>query len=150
MQLSNPRPARKMQEKEQVLSWDIVQHLYSSLHTQSLLTHALAYHTWILCAQRTHVDAEQGKGAWAGPGRASRTSGTVQQPNFCQLFYQLGSSPRGRSHENPESALSEPQLFMWFQLARAIQDFKGLVAKDGPTCLCLHPSQLASGLLPES
>lgn len=49
----------------------------------------------------------------------------------------------GEATRAPESALSEPQLFMWFQLARAIQDFKGIVAKDGPACLSLSPPEPA-------
>lgn len=132
--------------------WNILQHPHiGSLHTQSLLTHALAHHTWTLSAQRTHVDARQGKGAWAGPGRASGASGMVQQALFLPAVLPAGNqSKREKPREPAESAPSEPQLFMWFQLARAIQDFKGMVPKDGPACLCLHPSQLASGPLPES
>lgn len=70
-------------------------------------------------------------------------SGIMQQPYFCQLFEQLGTSPGGRSHEIRS-------FFMWFQLTRAIQDFKSALPKDGPACLCLHLSQLLSGPLPES
>lgn len=152
MQLGNPRPVRKTQEPEQaaqnrLFPGTFYGHPYSSrLHTQWRLAHALARHTWVLGAQSIHIDARQGEGAWAGAGRASGASGIVQQPYFCQL----GTSPRGRSHENPESAPSELQLFMWFQLARAIRDFKAVPAKDGLACLCLHLSQRLSGPLPES
>lgn len=37
--------------------------------------------------------------------------GWCSRPYFCQLFYQLGTSPRGRSRENPRSRLHQSRSF---------------------------------------
>lgn len=131
-----------------LFSWDIPPNIPTAhVHIcKCSLTRVLTRHTWVLSAQRTRVDAWRGE-----PGLEQEGPVEHLGSGCCQKLYQLGTSPRGRTHENPKSALSELQPFHVVPTRWCDPGFQRCTSK-GRSCVSLPPPEPApmSGPLPES
>lgn len=102
-QLGNPRPMRKSEETEQAAQNRLFPGTFYSIPTAPVYMRRACPHTnshtllgYSVLRGPTLMFSEERETGLGQEGPVG-ASGIMQQPYFCQLFEQLGTSPGGRS-----------------------------------------------------